>query len=109
MPSAWAALAMPPCSSTARSRVSMGIPVGYGFITNAALWRRRASYRLTPALKEETRIAVQARYCTALVEIECALYRVGLIKTALNRRVSVHAADDVVENCAARGMNAGDG
>ncbi|UEP25808.1 class I adenylate-forming enzyme family protein [Burkholderia ambifaria] len=46
------------------------------------------------------RIAVQARNCIELVEIECALYKAGLVKAALNPRFTAAEAADVVGNCA---------
>ncbi len=60
-------------------------------------------------LAKGDRVAVQARNCTELVEIECALYKAGLVKAALNPRFTAHEAADVVENCAPRVMIAGDG
>ncbi|WGS47862.1 AMP-binding protein (plasmid) [Burkholderia sp. JSH-S8] len=45
------------------------------------------------------RIAVQARNCIELVEIECALYKAGLVKAALNPRFTAAEAADVVGNC----------
>ncbi|MBN3791763.1 AMP-binding protein [Burkholderia sp. Ac-20353] len=45
------------------------------------------------------RIAVQARNCIELVEIECALYKAGLVKAALNPRFTAAEASDVVGNC----------
>ena len=45
------------------------------------------------------RIAVQSRNCIELVEIECALYKAGLVKAALNPRFTAAEAADVVGNC----------
>jgi len=60
-------------------------------------------------LVKADRVAVQARNCAELVEIECALYKAGLVKAALNPRFTVQEAADVVENCAPRVMIAGAG
>ena len=60
-------------------------------------------------LAKGDRVAVQARNCAELVEIECALYKAGLVKAALNPRFTKHEAADVVENCAPRVMIAGEG
>lgn len=45
------------------------------------------------------RIAVQAKNCIELVEIECALYKAGLVKAALNPRFTAAEATDVVGSC----------
>ncbi|WP_434666062.1 AMP-binding protein [Paraburkholderia sp. A3BS-1L] len=64
---------------------------------------------LALGLTRGDRVAVQARNCTELVEIECALYKTGLVKAALNPRFTSHEAADVVENCAPRVLIAGPG
>ncbi|MBB5409978.1 acyl-CoA synthetase (AMP-forming)/AMP-acid ligase II [Paraburkholderia sp. HC6.4b] len=70
---------------------------------------RLANALLGLGLTKGDRVAVQARNCTELVEIECALYKAGLVKAALNPRFTAHEAADVVENCAPRVMIAGAG
>ena len=70
---------------------------------------RLANALLGLGLAQGDRVAVQARNCTELVEIECALYKAGLVKAALNPRFTAHEAADVVENCAPRVMIAGPG
>jgi acyl-CoA synthetase (AMP-forming)/AMP-acid ligase II len=68
---------------------------------------RLANALLGLGLAKGDRVAVQSRNCTELVEIECALYKAGLVKAALNPRFTPHEAADVVENCAPRVMIAG--
>ncbi|MCP3727511.1 AMP-binding protein [Paraburkholderia sp. CNPSo 3272] len=70
---------------------------------------RLANALLGLGLAKGDRVAVQSRNCTELVEIECALYKAGLVKAALNPRFTLHEAADVVENCAPRVMIAGPG
>ena len=70
---------------------------------------RLANALLALGLRKGDRVAVQSRNCTELVEIECALYKAGLVKAALNPRFTVHEASDVVENCTPRVMIAGNG
>jgi acyl-CoA synthetase (AMP-forming)/AMP-acid ligase II len=70
---------------------------------------RLANALLGLGLAKGDRVAVQARNCTELVEIECALYKAGLVKAALNPRFTVLEAADVVENCTPRVMIAGTG
>jgi len=60
-------------------------------------------------LRRGDRVAVQSRNCTELVEIECALYKTGLVKAALNPRFTAAEASDVVENCTPRVLIAGRG
>lgn len=60
-------------------------------------------------LKRGDRVAVQSRNCAELVEIECALYKTGLVKAALNPRFTMAEATDVVENCTPRALIAGQG
>ena len=70
---------------------------------------RLANALLGLGLTKGDRVAVQARNCTELVEIECALYKAGLVKAALNPRFTPLEAADVVENCAPRALIAGTG
>jgi len=60
-------------------------------------------------LRRGDRVAVQSRNCAELVEIECALYKTGLVKAALNPRFTTAEASDVVENCTPRVLIAGRG
>jgi acyl-CoA synthetase (AMP-forming)/AMP-acid ligase II len=60
-------------------------------------------------LQRGDRVAVQSRNCTELVEIECALYKAGLVKAALNPRFTAAEASGVVENCTPRVLIAGRG
>ncbi|CAG9238964.1 Long-chain-fatty-acid--CoA ligase [Paraburkholderia tropica] len=60
-------------------------------------------------LQRGDRVAVQSRNCTELVEIECALYKAGLVKAALNPRFTAAEASDVAENCTPRVLIAGRG
>ncbi len=64
---------------------------------------------LALGLQRGDRVAVQARNCTELVEIECALYKTGLVKAALNPRFTAAEASDVAENCTPRVLIAGHG
>jgi len=70
---------------------------------------RLANALLGLGLAKGDRVAVQSRNCIELVEIECALYKAGLVKAALNPRFTAAEAADVVENCAPRVMIAGSG
>jgi len=70
---------------------------------------RLANALLGLGLTKGDRVAIQARNCPELVEIECALYKAGLVKAALNARFKPAEASDVVENCAPRAMIAGPG
>ncbi|WP_028219881.1 AMP-binding protein [Paraburkholderia oxyphila] len=70
---------------------------------------RLANALLGLGLAKGDRVAVQSRNCTELVEIECALYKAGLVKAALNPRFTAHEAADVVENCTPRVLIAGPG
>ncbi|WP_321839454.1 AMP-binding protein [Paraburkholderia bannensis] len=64
---------------------------------------------LALGLQRGDRVAVQSRNCTELVEIECALYKAGLVKAALNPRFTAAEASDVAENCTPRVLIAGRG
>ncbi|KVT37222.1 AMP-binding protein [Burkholderia multivorans] len=64
---------------------------------------------LALGLQRGDRVAVQSRNCTELVEIECALYKAGLVKAALNPRFTAAEASDVAANCTPRAFVAGRG
>lgn len=70
---------------------------------------RLANALLGLGFRQGDRIAIQSRNCTELVEIECALYKAGLVKAALNPRFTMAEAADVIENCAPRALLAGSG
>ncbi|KAA6129651.1 AMP-binding protein [Cupriavidus cauae] len=70
---------------------------------------RLANALLGLGLVKGDRVAVQSRNCTELVEIECALFKAGLVKAALNPRFTAAEATQVVENCGPRVMIAGRG
>lgn len=70
---------------------------------------RLANALLGLGLVRGDRVAVQSRNCTELVEIECALFKAGLVKAALNPRFTAAEATQVVENCGPRVMIAGRG
>lgn len=70
---------------------------------------RLANALLGLGLVKGDRVAVQARNCTELVEIECALYKAALVKAALNPRFTALEAADVVGNCTPRVLIAGAG
>ncbi|AOY94366.1 AMP-dependent synthetase [Cupriavidus sp. USMAA2-4] len=70
---------------------------------------RLANALLGLGLRPGDRVAVQSRNCAELVEIECALYKSGLVKAALNPRFTAAEASDVVENCTPRAFIGGDG
>ncbi|MGY8526217.1 AMP-binding protein [Paracidovorax citrulli] len=70
---------------------------------------RLANALLGLGLAKGDRVAVQARNCTELVELECALYKAGLVKAALNPRFTAAEASQVMEDCAPRVMIAGEG
>ncbi len=70
---------------------------------------RLANALLGLGLVKGDRVAIQARNCPELVEIECALYKAGLVKAALNPRFTAAEAQDVVLNCTPRVMIAGPG
>ncbi|MGO4329971.1 MULTISPECIES: AMP-binding protein [unclassified Cupriavidus] len=70
---------------------------------------RLANALLGLGLARGDRVAVQSRNRTELVEIECALYKAGLVKAALNPRFTAAEASDVVENCTPRVLLAGPG
>lgn len=70
---------------------------------------RLANALLGLGLVKGDRVAVQSRNCTELVEIECALFKAGLVKAALNPRFTAAEATQVVDNCTPRVMIAGQG
>ncbi|KJK25910.1 AMP-dependent synthetase [Burkholderiaceae bacterium 16] len=70
---------------------------------------RLANALLGLGLVKGDRVAIQSRNRTELVEIECALYKAGLVKAALNPRFTASEASDVAENCTPRVMIAGPG
>ncbi|AKJ68424.1 AMP-dependent synthetase [Pandoraea thiooxydans] len=70
---------------------------------------RLANAMLGLGLVPGDRVAVQSRNCVELVEIECALYKAGLVKAALNPRFTAAEATDVVSNCRPRVIIAGEG
>ncbi|MCA3188837.1 MULTISPECIES: AMP-binding protein [unclassified Cupriavidus] len=70
---------------------------------------RLANALLALGLRKGDRVAIQSRNCPQIVEIECALYKAGLVKAALNPRFTANEASDVVENCTPRVMIAGPG
>ncbi|WP_420998289.1 AMP-binding protein [Cupriavidus sp. 30B13] len=70
---------------------------------------RLANALLGLGLARGDRVAVQSRNRTELVEIECALYKAGLVKAALNPRFTAAEAADVIENCTPRVLLAGPG
>ncbi|SOZ66307.1 putative acyl-CoA synthetase; AMP-dependent synthetase and ligase [Cupriavidus taiwanensis] len=70
---------------------------------------RLANALLALGLRPGDRVAVQSRNRPELVELECALYKAGLVKAALNPRFTAAEASDVVENCTPRVLIAGPG
>ncbi|SFC24678.1 Acyl-CoA synthetase (AMP-forming)/AMP-acid ligase II [Cupriavidus sp. OV038] len=70
---------------------------------------RLANALLALGLRKGDRVAIQSRNCPEIVEIECALYKAGLVKAALNPRFTAAEASDVVENCTPRVMIVGPG
>ena len=70
---------------------------------------RLANALLGLGLRSGDRVAIQSRNCAEIVEIECALYKAGLTKAALNPRFTAAEASDVVGNCTPAVMFAGEG
>ncbi|AZG15877.1 AMP-binding protein [Cupriavidus pauculus] len=70
---------------------------------------RLANALLALGLRKGDRVAIQSRNCPEVVEIECALYKAGLVKAALNPRFTAAEASDVAENCSPRVLIAGPG
>ncbi len=55
------------------------------------------------------RVAIQARNCAELVEIECALYKAGLVKAAMNARFTAAEVSDLVQSATPRVLITGPG
>lgn len=68
---------------------------------------RLANALIGLGLKKGDRVAVQSRNRPELVELECALYKTGLVKAALNPRFTASEAADVVQNCTPKVLLAG--
>ncbi|WP_338881178.1 AMP-binding protein [Achromobacter veterisilvae] len=62
---------------------------------------RLANALLGLGLKKGDRVAILAWNCPELIELECALYKAGLVKVALNARLSNQEALDSVNNAQA--------
>ncbi len=59
---------------------------------------RLANALLGLGLQPGDRVAAMSRNCPELVELECALYKAGLVKVVLNARFSEAEARDCLEN-----------
>ncbi|NEX62986.1 AMP-binding protein [Noviherbaspirillum galbum] len=70
---------------------------------------RLANALIELGLRKGDRVALQARNCTQLVELETALLKAGLVKAALNARFTPAEAMDVVSNAAPKAFVAGPG
>lgn len=68
---------------------------------------RLANALITLGASKGDRVAVQSFNCPELVEVECALYKAGLVKVALNARLSPAETVETVNNSQARIMLAG--
>ncbi|MBV7486427.1 AMP-binding protein [Bordetella sp. BOR01] len=62
---------------------------------------RLANALLGLGLAKGDRVAVQAWNCPEIIELECALYKAGLVKVALNARLSNREVVDTVNNAQA--------
>ncbi|WP_438857627.1 acyl-CoA synthetase [Achromobacter spanius] len=62
---------------------------------------RLANTLLGLGLKKGDRVAIQAWNCPEIIELECALYKAGLVKVALNARLSTQEMLDSVNNAQA--------
>lgn len=62
---------------------------------------RMANALLGLGLTKGDRVAVQAWNCPEIIELECALYKAGLVKVALNARLSAQEMVDSVNNAQA--------
>ena len=62
---------------------------------------RLANALLGLGLAKGDRVAVQAWNCPEIIELECALYKAGLVKVALNARLSSREVVDTVNNAQA--------
>lgn len=81
-------------------------------VTYAALYERScrlANALLGLGLQSGDRVAIHARNCAQLVEIECALYMAGLTKAALNPRYTAAEVTDVMSDSAPAVLIAGEG
>ena len=68
---------------------------------------RLANALLGLGLRPGDRVAVQSRNAIELVEVECALYKAGLVKAAVNPRLTVGEVRSVIEECSPRAWMAG--
>lgn len=81
-------------------------------VTYAALHERScrlANALLALGLEKGDRVAIHARNCAQLVEIECALYQAGLTKAALNPRYTATEVSEVMADCTPAVLIAGEG
>lgn len=62
---------------------------------------RLANALLGLGLTKGDRVAIQAWNCPEIIELECALYKAGLVKVALNARLSAQEMLDSVNNAQA--------
>jgi len=62
---------------------------------------RLANALLGLGLTKGDRVAIQAWNCPEIIELECALYKAGLVKVALNARLSSQEVVDTVNNAQA--------
>jgi acyl-CoA synthetase (AMP-forming)/AMP-acid ligase II len=68
---------------------------------------RLANALLALGAQKGDRVAVQAWNCPQLIELECALYKAGLVKVALNARLSAAETQETIVNAQARIVLAG--
>ncbi|MEC5408266.1 AMP-binding protein [Paraburkholderia sp. MPAMCS5] len=68
---------------------------------------RLANALLGLGAQKGDRVAVQAWNCPQLIEVECALYKAGLVKVALNARLSAAETQETIVNAQARIVLAG--
>jgi acyl-CoA synthetase (AMP-forming)/AMP-acid ligase II len=81
-------------------------------VSYAALYERScrlANALLALGLSKGDRVAIHARNCAQLVEIECALYMAGLTKAALNPRYTASEVSDVMADSSPAVLIAGEG
>ncbi|OWT72876.1 MULTISPECIES: AMP-binding protein [unclassified Achromobacter] len=62
---------------------------------------RLANALLALGLGKGDRVAILAWNCPEIIELECALYKAGLVKVALNARLSAQEVVDTLNNAAA--------
>ncbi|OZI53576.1 AMP-binding protein [Bordetella genomosp. 5] len=62
---------------------------------------RLANSLLGLGLVKGDRVAIQAWNCAEIIELECALYKAGLVKVALNARLSLREVVETVNNAQA--------